>query len=84
MNTRITLAQDSAEVPVFYLVDEHEHAEGASTALGLPTSGSEMDLIRWWRDYMRKAPSFAMKSAAMSSVVGSPGVTSRRGSRSGS
>jgi cytochrome o ubiquinol oxidase subunit 3 len=34
MNTRITIAQDSAEVPVFYLVDEHEHAEGASTALG--------------------------------------------------
>src|ERR1700694_401808 len=34
MNTRITLAQDSAEAPVFYLVDEHEHAEGASTSLG--------------------------------------------------
>ena len=34
MNTRITIAQDSAEVPVFYLADEHEHAEGASTALG--------------------------------------------------
>ena len=34
MNTRITIAQDSAEAPVFYLVDEHEHAEGASTALG--------------------------------------------------
>ena len=27
-------------------------------ALGLPPDGSEMDLIRWWRDCMRKAPSF--------------------------
>ena len=26
-------------------------------ALGLPPKGSEMDLIRWWRDYMRNAPS---------------------------
>jgi UbiD family decarboxylase len=28
-------------------------------ALGLPPAGSEMDLICWWRDYMRNAPSFA-------------------------
>ena len=27
-------------------------------ALGLPPQGSEMELIRWWRDYMRNAPSF--------------------------
>ncbi len=25
-------------------------------ALGLPPQGSEMDLIRWWRDYMKHAP----------------------------
>src|SRR5215472_10736346 len=25
-------------------------------ALGLPPQGSEMDLIRWWRDYMKDAP----------------------------
>ncbi len=34
MTKMITIARDGAEVPVFYLVDEHEHAEGASTALG--------------------------------------------------
>src|ERR1700738_4130060 len=28
-------------------------------ALGLPTNGSEIDLILWWRDYMRNAPSIA-------------------------
>ncbi len=27
-------------------------------ALGLPPDASEMDLIHWWRDYMRDAPSF--------------------------
>ncbi len=27
-------------------------------ALGLPPDASEMDLIRWWRDYMRDAPTF--------------------------
>jgi UbiD family decarboxylase len=27
-------------------------------ALGLPPQGSEMELIRWWRDYMRDAPTF--------------------------
>src|SRR5260370_17801600 len=26
-------------------------------ALGLPPQGSEMDLIRWWRGYMKNAPS---------------------------
>ena len=25
-------------------------------ALGIPPDGSEMDLIRWWRDYMKGAP----------------------------
>jgi UbiD family decarboxylase len=29
-----------------------------NVALGLPAHGSEMDLIRWWRDYMRDAPTF--------------------------
>src|SRR5262249_56224331 len=28
-------------------------------ALGLPAQGSEMELIRWWRNYMRDAPTFA-------------------------
>jgi UbiD family decarboxylase len=32
-----------------------------NVALGLPADGSEMDLIRWWRDYMRKAPTFKPK-----------------------
>src|ERR1700724_1642932 len=27
-------------------------------ALGLPPRGTEMDLIRWWRDYMKGAPTF--------------------------
>src|SRR6202521_472118 len=27
-------------------------------ALGLPPGGSQMDLIRWWRNYMKNAPSF--------------------------
>src|SRR5215467_8142149 len=27
-------------------------------ALGLPPQGSEMELIRWWRNYMRDAPTF--------------------------
>src|ERR1700732_1545196 len=30
-------------------------------ALGLPPRGSEMDLIRWWRNYMRDAPTFPPK-----------------------
>ena len=34
MTKMITIARDGTEVPVFYLVDEHEHADGASTALG--------------------------------------------------
>jgi 4-hydroxy-3-polyprenylbenzoate decarboxylase len=29
-----------------------------SITLGLRPDASEMDLIRWWRDYMRNAPSF--------------------------
>ncbi|MDP6174929.1 MAG: UbiD family decarboxylase, partial [Rhodospirillales bacterium] len=28
-------------------------------ALGLPPDASEMELIHWWRDYMKAAPSFA-------------------------
>ena len=28
-------------------------------ALGLPADSSEMELVQWWRNYMRKAPSFA-------------------------
>ena len=28
-------------------------------ALGLPPQGSEMELIHWWRNYMRDAPTFA-------------------------
>ncbi|MBO0757589.1 MAG: UbiD family decarboxylase, partial [Bradyrhizobiaceae bacterium] len=32
-----------------------------NVALGLPADGSEMELIRWWRDYMRKAPTFKPK-----------------------
>src|SRR5262249_58597774 len=27
-------------------------------ALGLPAQGSEMELIRWWRNYMRDAPTY--------------------------
>ena len=30
-----------------------------NVALGLPPDGSEMDLIRWWRDYMGDAPTHA-------------------------
>src|SRR4029434_4984783 len=29
-----------------------------NVALGLPPKGSEMELVHWWRDYMRRAPSF--------------------------
>ncbi len=28
-------------------------------ALGLPADASEMDLVQWWRRYMREAPSFS-------------------------
>ncbi len=28
-------------------------------ALGLPPDASEMELVHWWRDYMRDAPAFA-------------------------
>ena len=28
-----------------------------NVALGLPPDGSEMDLVQWWRTYMREAPS---------------------------
>src|SRR5579862_7496490 len=31
-------------------------------ALGLPPQGSEMDLIRWWRNYMKNAPTFPPKA----------------------
>ena len=30
-------------------------------ALGLPPQGSEMELIRWWRNYMRDTPTFPPK-----------------------
>src|SRR5437870_2226438 len=30
-----------------------------NVALGLPPEGSEMELIQWWRSYMREAPRFA-------------------------
>ena len=30
-------------------------------ALGLPPDASEMDLVHWWRGYMKDAPSFAPK-----------------------
>jgi UbiD family decarboxylase len=29
-----------------------------NVALGLPPQSSEMELVHWWRDYMKKAPSF--------------------------
>ena len=29
-----------------------------NVALGLPPQGSEMDLVLWWRSYMKAAPSF--------------------------
>ena len=29
-----------------------------NVALGLAAAGTEMDLIRWWRNYMRDAPTF--------------------------
>ena len=32
-----------------------------NVALGLPPAASEMELVHWWRDYMRKAPSFKPK-----------------------
>src|SRR5712692_10708135 len=28
-----------------------------NVALGLPPQGSEMELIQWWRNYMKNAPS---------------------------
>src|SRR5262245_10978253 len=28
-----------------------------NVALGLPPNGSEMELIQWWRNYMKNAPS---------------------------
>jgi len=31
-------------------------------ALGLPAQASEMELIQWWRSYMRNAPSHAPKA----------------------
>jgi cytochrome o ubiquinol oxidase subunit 3 len=34
MTTTLTAADDTFETPVFYLADEHEHAEGGSTMLG--------------------------------------------------
>ena len=27
-------------------------------ALGLPPQGSDMELVHWWRDYMRDAPTY--------------------------
>ena len=32
-----------------------------NVALGLSPTASEMELVHWWRDYMRKAPSFKPK-----------------------
>lgn len=34
MSTTLSAAQSSAEVPMFYLADEHDHPEGSSTLLG--------------------------------------------------
>src|SRR5262252_5789807 len=33
-----------------------------NVALGLPPKASEMELVHWWRDYMRRAPSFAPRA----------------------
>jgi 4-hydroxy-3-polyprenylbenzoate decarboxylase len=33
-----------------------------NVALGLPPKASEMELVHWWRDYMRRAPSLAPKA----------------------
>ena len=34
MSTTLSTVQSSAEVPMFYLADEHDHPEGSSTLLG--------------------------------------------------
>jgi cytochrome o ubiquinol oxidase subunit III len=34
MSTTLSTAQSSAELPMFYLADEHDHPEGSSTLLG--------------------------------------------------
>jgi len=31
-------------------------------ALGLPPEGTEMELVQWWRNYMRTAPTFAPRA----------------------
>jgi UbiD family decarboxylase len=33
-----------------------------NVALGLPPESSEMELIQWWRSYMKKAPSHAPRA----------------------
>jgi 3-octaprenyl-4-hydroxybenzoate carboxy-lyase N-terminal domain len=52
-------------------------------ALGLPPQGSEMELVHWWRDYMRDAPTWRCgASLKMPQVSVNIGVSSTGDTRS--
>ena len=50
-----------------------------NVALGLPPDASEMELIQWWRKYMRDAPSFPPRDGQWRAAAGQ--CAGRRGGR---
>ena len=56
-----------------------------NVALGLPPEATEMELIQWWRNYLKNAPSHPTKAVnggpLLDNVFGARTSTSRRSRR---